>query len=153
QGPLKARYKMIGRMAIPLQQLERWQEAYEHLQLAYLLAEREMWGSMQADFKRQMTQLLQQHSSQVQLQEYTSQEFHQLQRKLQKYWNSEIAAILPHCYGYIHTINQEKRFGFIRSNGEDFHFGFRSLPKNLQPTISMEVEFDVEESFDQKKQR
>ena len=153
QGPLKARYKMIGQMAALLQRLGRWQEAYEHLQLASLLAEREQWGSMQADFKRQMLQLQQQHSQQIQSQEYTPQNFSQLQRKLQSSWNSVIAVTLPHGCGHIRMINEERKFGFIKSDKGEFHFSFHSLPRNLQPVIDMKVEFDVEESFDHKKQR
>lgn len=155
QGPLKGRYKMIGCMALPLQHLERWQEAYEHLQLAYLLAEREGWEKSKTaqDFKGQMEQLHNRFPTLIISQEYTSLDFNSLQRKLQQIWKKEIANILPHRRGYIKTVNEEKKFGFIRSDTEDFHFSFRALPRNLMPTIHMEVEFDVEESYDNTKQR
>jgi cold shock CspA family protein len=154
QGPLQGRYRMIGQMAQPLQQFERWQEAYEHLQLACLLAEQKHWESKaRAGFKQQMTQLYQKRTREIEPQEYTSQNFYQLQRKLQKLWNSEVSATLPHRQGYIKTINAEKKFGFIKSDTDDFHFKFHHLPKNLRPAVNMEVEFDVEESFDHKKQK
>jgi hypothetical protein len=155
QGPLKGRYKMIGGMSIPLQYLERWSDAYEHLYLAYLLAEREGWEKSKTaqNFKGQMQQLHNRFPALILPQEYTSRDFNPLQRKLQQIWKEEIANILPHRHGYITTVNEEKKFGFIRSDTDDFHFSFRNLPRNLMPIIHMEVEFDVEESYDNKKQR
>jgi hypothetical protein len=155
QGPLKGRYKMIGCMSLPLQHLERWQEAYEHLQLAYLLAEREGWEKSKTsqEFKTQMEQLQKRFPTLIVPQEYTSPDSRPLQRKLQLLWQKETENILPHRRGYITTVNEEKKFGFIRADADDFHFIFRNLPRNLLPVIQMEVEFDVEESYDTKKQR
>src|SRR6266536_134585 len=97
QGPLKGRYKMIGGMSIPLQYLERWSDAYEHLYLAYLLAEREGWEKSKTaqNFKGQMQQLHNRCAALVLPQEYTSRDFNPLQRKLQQIWKEEIANILP----------------------------------------------------------
>jgi tetratricopeptide (TPR) repeat protein len=154
QGPLKGRYKMIGCMSAPLQSLERWQEAYEHLQLAYLLAEREGWEKSKTaqSFKGQMEQLQNRFPTLIMPQTYTVRDFHPLQRKLQQLWKQEIANVLPHRRGYIKAVNEEKKFGFIRSDTDDFHFSFRDLSRNLVPTIHMEVEFDVEERYDKKRE-
>ena len=155
QGPLKGRYKMIGSMSLPLQHLERWQEAYEHLHLAYLLAEKEGWekSKMAQSFKVQIEQLLNRFPTLVIPKVYTSQDFYPLQRKLQQLWKDETHSILPHRRGYITKIDEEKRYGFIQSNADSFHFIFRNLSRNLKPIMHMEVEFDVEESYDNKKQR
>jgi tetratricopeptide (TPR) repeat protein len=150
QGPLKGRYKMIGGMSLPLQHLERWQEAYEHLQLAFLLAEREGWekSKMAQSFKVQMEQLYNRFPDLIVPQEYTSRDFRPLQRKLQQLWKDETCSILPHRRGYIIKLDEEKRYGFIQSNTDSFHFSFRNIPRNLRPTIHMEVEFDVGIGFD-----
>lgn len=154
-GKLTGRYKMIGQMSSALQQHERWQEAYEHLQLACLLAEREHWdqSKMVSVFKGQIEQIKEYYTEQITIREYMSQDFLQLQRKLQKLWQNEVASSLPHRHGYIKTINEERKFGFIRSDTEDFYFKFHDLPRYVTPAINMEVEFNVEESFDITKQR
>ncbi|GHO56045.1 cold shock domain-containing protein [Ktedonobacter robiniae] len=155
QGPIKGRYKMIGHMSVPLQQLGRNQEAYEHLRLAHLLAEREGWDKAKTaqELREQMELLQSGDTTQITPQTYTPQDGYQLQRKLQNLWRDEIAGTLPHRQGFIKTVNEEKQFGFIRSDTDDFHFSFRDLPRNTSPTPSMQVEFDVEESYDRKKQR
>lgn len=149
-GKLDGRYKMFMAMALLLQRLERWQDAYEHLQLARMIVEERGWTRPATTLHTQITQFEESNSERFHP-NTTPSDFQMLLRRLKALWQRDISATRPHERGTIKTLNE--RSGFIRTINGDYYFSLRDIPRHLVLDIGMEVEFELEDSYDQKKQR
>jgi len=149
-GKLHTRYKMFCAMATLLQHLERWQDAYTHIQLAQMIAEHEGWSRPAEMLRTQLAQLATQYPIQVQ-QDNVTNDFQTTARQLKQLWRREISAMRPRLRGTIKTMNE--RSGFIYTEKGDYYFSMRDIPRHLPLAIGTTVEFELEESYDQKKQR
>ena len=153
-GDTKGRYKMVEQMSALLERLGRWQEAYDHLQLAQTMAEREHWDRPAEVLRGQLIQFRKRHAEHIAFSDNTSTEtLPNPYPRCKALWQETIRTSRPRLKGYIKKIDTEKEFGFIKSDNDDFHFRFRDMPRKVQLVEGMEVEFEVEKSYDQKKQR
>jgi tetratricopeptide (TPR) repeat protein len=67
-GHIEGRYKMFEQMSVLLERLERWQESYDHLQLAQDLAKKKHWDRPAQTLQGQLMQFRNRHA------EYFSEE-------------------------------------------------------------------------------
>lgn len=153
-GDIEGRYKMFEQMSVLLEGLERRQEAYDHLQLAHDLAKRKHWDRPAETLQGQLVQFRKRHA------EYFLEESEipvgsqsTTYSRCKALWQNIIRASRPRRRGSIVRINPENEFGFISADNDEFYFRFPGIFKKIQPVKGMEVEFEVEKSFDRKKQK
>jgi cold shock CspA family protein len=141
---------MFMAMAILLRRLERWQDAYEHLQLARMITEEKDWTRPAETLRMQLAQFEERYGELFRPDD-TPTDFQALTRRLKPLWQRDISAARPHGRGMIKNMND--RSGFIRTDNGDYYFNLRDVPRHITLEIGMEVEFELEEGYDQKKQR
>lgn len=152
-GEIKHRYKMIQEMSVLYEHLEQLQEAHDHLQLACAIAEREGWEQKAANLRGQLVQFRRRHADLSNSPSgVTIEDWSKLYPRCQALWKKATKASLPTCKGRIIKLNNEKGFGFIKRYGDesskDVYFRFRNLVRGLTPDLGMEVEFELQKSFD-----
>lgn len=153
-GDLKASYKMFEQMSMLLEHLGRWQEAYAHLQLACAIAERENWQRPAEALRGQLFQFRKRHAGHLSFgTDGAIEPLPILFRRCKDMWQATIYTSRPQGKGCITIVNEEKKFGSIKADNGDIHFWFRDVIGGITPVVGMEVEFEVEKSYDQKKQR
>lgn len=154
RGEIKGRFRMIEQMSVLLEQLGRWQEAHDHLQLACAIAEREHWDHPAEVLRGQLYQFRKRYpehhpfAADAPVEPLTT-----LSKRCRNLWEETIDASRPHRKGSIRIVNEEGKYGFIQTDNDDIHFQFRDVIKRVIPVVGMEVEFEIEKSYDQKKQR
>lgn len=134
---------MFCAMATLLQHMERWQDAYTHVQLAQM-TEHEGWSRPAEMLRTQLAQLATQYTIQVQ-QDNMTNDFQITARQLKQLWRREISAMRPRLRGTIKTVNE--RSGFIHTEKGDYYFSMRDILRHLTLVISTTVEFELEESY------
>lgn len=150
-GDVKGRIVMLDSMCDLLQQLEHWREMYEHLLLVWSI-QIDSGNSQRIERARQRVlacSIAHQEdlSGNVNL-EPIPLAVHVALRPCRSIWEKTIRASRPRQQGQI--VNLKESFGFIQSEGgERIHFKLRAF--RGQPEIGMQVEFEVEESFDPKR--
>ncbi|GCE49789.1 cold shock CspA family protein [Thermosporothrix hazakensis] len=147
---IKLCYRLIGQeMASLLQRLERFQEAYEHMQFARLIAEKENWSQSKSaeQLRERIVQLCELYAEQITPEDYPLESFGRLRGKLRRLWESAA----PREIGVIRTLNQEKGFGFLAVEDESIYFRIPRQVPSLE--VGMKLEFTREVSFDRKKQQ
>jgi tetratricopeptide (TPR) repeat protein len=152
-GDPKGRFKMFESMSMLLEHLDRFQEAYDHLQLAAMVAEREQWGRPAEALRGKLIQFRRRHEEQVvHLSDISGKDWPSLYSRCHTLWQKTIHASRLTYKGQIININEEGKFGFIRrshsENAKDIFFRFRDVIKKATPVVGMDVEFEVEKSFD-----
>ena len=152
-GDPKGRFKMFESMSMLLEHLDRFQEAYDHLQLATMITEREQWGRPAEVLRGKLIQFRRRHEELVVLSSGISGEgWPSLYSRCCTLWQKTIHASRFTYKGQIIKINDERKSGFIRrsnsENAKDIYFRFRDVTKRVTPVVGMEVEFEVEKSFD-----
>ena len=152
-GDEKGRFKMFESMSMLLEHLDRFQEAYDHLQLAAIVAEREKWGRSAEALRGKLNQFRRRHEEHVVLPSNISgKDWPSLYSRCRTLWQKTIQASLLTYKGQIIKINEERKSGFIRrsnsENARDIYFRLRDVVKKVDPVVGMEVEFEVEKSFD-----
>lgn len=156
-GDMKGRYKMLEQMAVLLEHLGCWSESYDHIQLAYLIAEREGWERSATGLRDQIAQFRKRHIEHItSLVDATKEEWASLYRRCQTHWRMAVSISLPMYTGEIVEVREEEKFGFIKRHndgGNDIYFQFRRLTKGFLPKKGMQVEFEVEKSYDSRKDR
>ena len=151
---LKGRFKMFQQMSMLLEQRGRWQEAHDHLQLACAIVEREHWEHPTEALSSQLFQFRKRHMEHITFPADTPPDMlSTLFRKCKALWQETTSSIRINRKGYIMKADEEKGFGFIRSDNDDIHFRFRDVIRGVVLVEGMEVEFEAEKSFDGKKQR
>ena len=151
-GDPKFRYKMFEQIAALFEHMGYLQAAFDHLQLAYAITERELWERSAAELRGKLVRFKRQHAEDsTTLVETPPVDISRLRRRCEALWQEMLALSHPSSRGQVVTLNEEKGFGFIRRNdgsGKDVYFKFRALARGLTPEIGMIVEFEIEESFD-----
>jgi len=153
QGDIKGRFKMFEQMSVLFEHLERLQEAHDHMQLACAITEREGWEHSAGNLRGQLVQFRKRHADHIASPTgVTTEEWSKLFRRCKTLWKETVGASLPTCKGEIVKVNDEKGFGFIRRHDDesnrDIYFKFRSFAKGVTPKLGVEVEFELEKSFD-----
>jgi len=116
--------------------------ASQHIALVYKLREENNWGIqdfLQSDID----------TYKISLEKSSSELF----KELKEYWIKERSDSLPGFSGEIKNIISEGKAGFIKSvNGTDYYFNSRNfLDKKSSITIGLKVKFNIQKSFDKKK--
>lgn len=151
-GEMKGRYKMFEQMAALFEQQGTLQGSFNHLQLACAIAEREGWERSAAELRGKLELFKRRYAESNSLEVETSRsDLSRIRRRCEALWQEVLAVTRSFSQGQVVKLNEEKGYGFIRSNdgsGKDIYFKFRNLARGLIPFIGMKVEFEIEESFD-----
>jgi tetratricopeptide (TPR) repeat protein len=152
-GDPRGRFKMFESMSMLLEQLDRFKEAYDHLLLAVMVADQERWDRPVEALRGKLIQFRRRHEEQVVLPtDSSSKDWLSLNSRCRTFWQKTIQTSRLTYKGQIIKINEERHSGFIRrsnsENAKDIYFRFRDVVKKVNPVVGMEVEFEVEKSFD-----
>jgi len=112
-GDLKHRYKMFEQMSMLFEHLESWQEAYDHLQLACAITEREGWERSATVLRGQLAQFRKRYMEHLTQPDTSVEEWSNLFRRCQVLWRETIRASRPSYKGQIVKIIEEKKYGFV----------------------------------------
>ena len=152
-GDRKGRFKMFEQMSMLLEQRGCWQEAYDHLQLAYAIIEKEKWDHPAEVLQGKLVQFRKRHAAHMTFPTNTSIEIGPNLQRCRVQWQETIHASHTLRKGYIKRLQNELGYGFIRADNDDIHFRFRDVINKVTPVEGMEVEFEIVKSYDEKKQR
>ena len=146
-GDLSKRFKIFLDMAYLLEDQEKLEEAYDHLQLALMIVEREKWLHSIKTVTEQLTQFRRQHATSIALELFTQDNWSLLLQRCKTFWRKTVDETQKRGSGHIKTI-KEGRYGFIRTEADDIHFKMKDVIRGVNPIEGMEVTFDIIMSYD-----
>jgi tetratricopeptide (TPR) repeat protein len=151
---LKGRFKMFQQMSVLLEHLGRWQEAYDHLQLACAIVERERWEHRAEGLNGQLLQFRNRHTEHIAFSvDMQPDILITLFRRCKVLWQETIRSICISRKGYITKADEEKGYGFVRTDNDSIHFRFRDVIRGVIPKEGMEVEFETEKAIKYNKEK
>ncbi len=136
-----------------LKRTERWREMYDHLVLVWTI-QADYGNSQRIEQVYQRVLAFRRNHPEVILrnsEEHTDPPPVSVAlRPCRSTWQKTIENAHPRQRGQVISLNEEKRYGFIQDQeGKRIHFNFRAF--RGQPELGIQVEFQLEESFDRKR--
>lgn len=162
-GDLKGRINMLSSMANVLQQLGKWEQVYDHLQLAWAVAAGQgtLWQRLAEKKKAQLLDFLDTYANElppalqdkIEAEDVTNTPPHlkEVQTRCRREWQRAISDSRPHLTGSITNFFEGRDFGFIQTEKERIYFKVKDYRSREKLQNGLQVEFEVEKSFDQKK--
>jgi len=151
QGDIKGRITMLKSMVDLLQRLEHWQATYEHLLLIWAI-EIEFGYKYVERTRQQIIEFRKHHADHLQASpemETSTPTIPTTIKPCRTTWQKTLRLAHPTQRGSISFLNEEKRFGFVTNDNGRFHFKFNAFKG--KPEHDIWVEFETEDSFDQKR--
>jgi cold shock CspA family protein/tetratricopeptide (TPR) repeat protein len=158
-GDIRDRLPMLTEMARLLEQMERWQLAYDHVLLGWALAAGGAGWEPLADKHRRLADEFRQRHAERRGAPLDPHEVPPdaaaLLTQCRGVWMETIKQALPHGTGYIRMFDAAKGIGFIQSeDGTDVFFGLSTFKsQGTEPAVGIRVEFYLKEPFDPSKNR
>ncbi|HZU66038.1 MAG TPA: hypothetical protein VFA09_02070 [Ktedonobacteraceae bacterium] len=149
-GDPHGRILILKSMCEVLQRLANWQAVYEHLRLIWII-ELELGSKRYAERTEQHLHEFQRlHADQLRIvSEDGIPTLSSALKPCRVTWQKTIKSAQPTQRGRISFLDEEKRFGFVTNDEGRFHFKFNTF--RGKPELNMWVEFETEDSFDQKR--
>lgn len=149
-GDIKGRIVTLKSMCEILQRLALWQAVYEHLRLIWII-ELELGSKRNAErTEQQLHEFQRLHADQLRIvSEAGVPGLSSALKPCRATWQKIIMSAQLMQLGRISFLDEEKRFGFVTNDDGRFHFKFNTF--RGKPELNMWVEFETEDSFDQKR--
>ena len=142
-------YQEIAQIGLLMNKLEM---AARHIQLCKSIRQQQNWR-IKANLEQLELDINQAFSEQNMERLEDCGEFNDLRTICRQYWLKESYQGLPRQKGYIESIQQDKPYGWIRSeDGKRVFFLQKELPKFLRKE-KLNVDFALEESWDNSKNK
>lgn len=149
-GDIKGRIITLKSMCDVLQRLAYWQAVYEHLRLVWAIELEQGSKRNAVRTEQQLHEFQRLHANQLQIaSENGVSTIPSALKPCRTTWQKRIRLAHPTQSGRISFLNEEKRFGFVTNDDGRFHFKFNAF--RGRPELNAWVEFEMEDSFDQKR--
>lgn len=149
-GDIKGRIVPLKSMCEVLQHLAHWQAVYEHLRLIWII-ELELGSKRNAErTEQQLHEFQRLHADQLRIvSEAGVPTLPSSLKPCRVTWQKTIRSAQLMQSGRISFLDEGKSFGFVTNDAGRFHFKFNTF--RGKPELNMWVEFETEDSFDQKR--